>query len=224
MAQRDYVRKESKSKKNGSRVIPNIMMAIAIILVILFVAILYVVSTNKSKPVAQAPKVTEKPQTTLPEKPEERWTYLKELENPNGTQHTTSQTDNDKLATQEKERQQILDSFANEKPVAPQSTSSNNASPNAQTEKKSQSNSSTSATTPSSQTLGSVWLQCGAFKDKSNAESLKAKLAMVGLASSIKTEKFHRVMAGPYKTKAEAEASLTQLKNSGISSCIVATK
>jgi len=109
VAQRDYVKKRAKVK-NSSRVIPNLMMAIAILLVILFAAILYFVSTNKPhKPISTPQNITEKPQATLPDKPEERWTYLKELENPNS--HNQAVVPPVTKSTQDKERQQILNSF-----------------------------------------------------------------------------------------------------------------
>lgn len=231
MAQRDYVKKKSKTK-NPSRIIPNLMMAIAVILVVLFVAILYFVSTNKtSKQTAPTTVVTEKPQATLPDKQEERWTYLKELENPDGVNNSAS-TQTEQSSQQQKERQQILDSFVNENT---QNTDSSNNSGNTQSTKTTSTNSQTatnktvqSSTTQSSTVAAgqaSSWLlQCGAFKDKANAESLKAKLAMTGITSFIKSDKFYRVLAGPYASKDEAEKTIAMLKTNGMTSCISVSK
>lgn len=226
MAQRDYVRKKNKPK-NNSRIIPNLMMITAVILVVLFAAILYFVSTNKSnKPVSPPQNITEKPQATLPDKPQERWTYLKELENPNGSQSTSQQVGSP-TATQEKERQQILDSFISEKPstnqtVATSGKTSNEGGLNSTTSQQNQVNQST---IQNSQDGADKWLlQCGAFKDKANAELLKAKIAMLGFTSSIKSETFHRVLVGPYSSKLDADKAMATLKTNGVSSCISTTK
>lgn len=220
MAQRDYVKKKTKAK-NSSRIIPNLMMVIAIILVILFIAILYFVSKNKTnKPVTPPQNITERPQATLPDKPEERFTYLKELENPDGTQTTPSQI---KPAEKDKERQQILDSFASDKTSSNQSASNATTNPTVIQPQPVKADQSTTQTTTNTQT-GSWSLQCGAFKDKSNADALKAKLAMLGVTSFVKNEKFYRVLVGPYKSKAEAEKAIATLKNNGITSCITTTK
>ncbi|RKS85938.1 cell division protein FtsN [Orbus hercynius] len=226
MAQRDYVKKKTKAKSN-SRIIPNLMMAIAVILVILFVAILYFVSTNKTKkPVIPTANVTERPQATLPDKPEERWTYLKELENPDGdNQILSSQIP---PSAQEKERQKILDSFSTDKQIVPpkapvaignaiNSVQNNTQAPPVKIEPpKTQSS--------SSEQTGTWLLQCGAFKDKGNAESLKAKLAMIGVSGFVKNEKFYRVLVGPYPSKAEADKVVAMLKSNGTTSCITTQK
>lgn len=220
MAQRDYVKKKTKAK-NSSRIIPNLMMVIAIILVILFIAILYFVSKNKTnKPVTPPQNITERPQATLPDKPEERFTYLKELENPDGTQTIPSQI---KPAEKDKERQQILDSFVSDKTSSNPSASNATTNPTVIQPQPVKADQSTTQTTTNTQT-GSWSLQCGAFKDKSNADALKAKLAMLGVTSFVKNEKFYRVLVGPYKSKAEAEKAIATLKNNGITSCITTTK
>lgn len=212
MAQRDYVKKKAKVK-NTSRVIPNLMMAIAVLLVILFAAILYFVSTNKpNKPAATPQIVTQKPQATLPDKPEERWTYLKELENPNS--HNQTIIPPVSKSVQEKERQQILNSFINDKQTS--STASNQA----------QTNTAPPAvvTQPNTAAQAGNWLlQCGAFEDKANAESLQAKLAMIGMASFVQRDKVHRVLVGPYKLKKDAEKAIVILTNKGIT-CFVTLK
>lgn len=214
MAQRDYVKKKVKPK-NKSRIFPNLMMFIAVLLVILFIAILYVVSTNKKTDTTtttnQPP--TEKPKASLPTKPEERWSYLKELENPDNNQITLPPTNT--TTERDKERQRILDSFTNDTRTA----GANQAQQNNTNQVINQNNLNN---TKPSQTH---WLlQCGAFKDEANAEVLKAKLAILGISSFTKSEKFHRVLTGPYNSKQEAEKMIVSLKNSGISSCITTLK
>lgn len=224
MAQRDYVKKKNRSSTNNSRVMPRLMMAIALLLVILFVAILYFVSNNKStKPPAKPITKTETPEVTLPEQPNERWTYLKELENPDGV--TTSQGQTNQLTSaQELERKAILDSFVGNSSQPRQPTNNTTSS----VENQSQVKQETSVTQPASSTASSsnqaILLQCGAFKDKTNAEALKAKLAMTGVSSDIRSEKFYRVLAGPYSSKREADKAIADLKSNNIANCIITAK
>ncbi|AJA46056.1 cell division protein FtsN [Frischella perrara] len=215
MAQRDYVKKTTKKKNksksrnvtksksnNKSRTMPTIMVLLAITLVVLFAAILYVVSTNKkdAKPVPPVKNITEGPQSTLPEKPEERWTYLKELEKtdtnqlPINRQPITHQ--------QNLERQQILNDFINDSSqLSSNSLSSNNT------------------------TTDDWYLQCGAFKEHANAESAKAKLAMLGFNASIVNDKLYRVFVDErFASKIEAENAKKRLESNGILDCILSQK
>ena len=195
MVQRDYVRKKSQSKKkkkkNKSRLLPTIMIIFAIVIIILFSTILYFISSNSPKKPVEQPKVkTETPAITLPEKPQERWTYLKELETSNASGNSNTTTS---------ERQQALNSFMNNKPI-------------------------TSTTpTPSANANNSKWLlQCGAFKDKTNADAVKASLAMAGISSNIAlNQQFYRVTAGPYTSKGDAQKVLSTLETNGINNCII---
>lgn len=215
MAQRDYVKKKAKPKTK-SRVMPKLIMALAVLLVMLFSAILYFVSSNKpTTNIASQQNTTEKPQQSLPDKPEERYTYLKQLENPDDNQPIQSSLNNKNKQSENRiERQTILDSFAKDKPnnnpttVLPPTTGTQQVI--TQTDNNPSSNN---------------WLlQCGAFKDKANAESLNAKLAILGITSKIKSERFFRVISGPYKTKVEAEKTVINLKGNGITCSITAIK
>lgn len=204
MVQRDYVRRKSQSK-NNSRIMPKFMILIAMVLIILFSVILYVISTNNqnNKLVEQPKKKTEPPTLALPEQPQERWTYLKELETPNATSGVLSNS-------AASERQQILDSFIN-----------NNLAITSQN----QSTTPSEKIAPTTQTSTNTWLlQCGAFKDKSNADTLRAKIAMLGISSNISLGQLYRVTAGPYTSKTEADKAINSLKNNGINNCIVSNK
>lgn len=202
MVQRDYVRKKSRSKKNNSRNKPNLMIFLAIIIVILFSAILYYVVNNKpTQPIKPPKKNTQAPAITLPERPQERWTYLKELETPNASYDLRAS-----------ERQQILDSFINNsRPVTP--TKNNNSASKQET--------TASITTQNIDTSNKWILKCGAFKDKANAETLKARIAMIGISGSVSSGQLYRVTAGQYTNKNEAEKVLNSLKNNGINDCII---
>lgn len=67
------------------------------------------------------------------------------------------------------------------------------------------------------------FVQAGSFQNADDAEKLKAKLALVGMEASVQKADipgrgvFHRVRLGPYKGMAEANATIANLKQNGIS-------
>jgi len=75
------------------------------------------------------------------------------------------------------------------------------------------------APTPSTG-AGTYVLQVGSFRKSSDAESLKAQLAMLGIQTNIQTatidsgQTYHRVRTGSY-TKADANALRSRLKSNG---------
>ncbi|MWN32216.1 hypothetical protein GQ597_05955 [Gilliamella sp. Pra-s65] len=178
----------------------------AIIIVILFSTILYFISNNTPKKVIETPKAkTQPPAITLPEQPQERWTYLKELETPNANNGATPSS----IAN---ERQRILDSFAN---------STYTAIPASQGSSATQNQITNTAVQPTSTVTNKWLLQCGAFKDKSNADTLKAKLAMTGVSGNISSGQLYKVTVGPYESKKEASKALNSLNNNGINNCVI---
>lgn len=205
MVQRDYVRKKSQSKKCKSRNKPNFMIFLAIIIIILFSAILYFVANNTPKKTAEPPKTkTQPPSITLPEQPQERWTYLKELETPNANYGSASSS----IAS---EREQILNSFVN-----------NSRSVTSSKKEATTQNQTSNVTSQPTQAITNKWLlQCGAFKDKSNADKLKAKLAMTGVSGNISSGQLYRVTVGPYTSKKEADITLNLLNSNGINNCVI---
>ncbi|OCG62780.1 SPOR domain-containing protein [Gilliamella sp. Fer4-1] len=205
MVQRDYVRKKSQPQKNKQKNKPNLMMFLAIIIIILFSAILYLIANNSPKKAIERPKAkTQPPVMTLPEQPQERWTYLKELEAPNASSGLSSSS----IAN---ERQKILDSFINNARIATPSSPGNTIQ-----------NQTSNIASQTAQTINNKWLlQCGAFKDKSNADTLKAKLAMTGISSNISSGQLYRVTVGPYTSKKEANSVLNSLNNNGINNCVI---
>ncbi|WP_294612747.1 SPOR domain-containing protein [uncultured Gilliamella sp.] len=210
MVQRDYVRRKSQSKKNKSRLMPKLMTFTAFVLVVLFSATLHFLSKNKpNKPAEPPKKITQSPAITLPEEPQERWTYLKALETPNASSGSISNS-----VTNEKK--QIIDSFANNNSSIPPQNQAN-----AVTQLKSEPENPVSK----ADSMTNKWLlQCGAFKDKTNADALKAKLAMFGINSNIISEQLYRVTVGPYTSKNEADKAMNSLKNNGIDNCIIFNK
>lgn len=72
-----------------------------------------------------------------------------------------------------------------------------------------------------------VFLQVGSFQKPSDADNLKAKLALMGLEASVRQAEVpekglvHRVLVGPYTTPEEFNAARNQLGQAGIPSSVV---
>lgn len=65
-------------------------------------------------------------------------------------------------------------------------------------------------------------MQCGSFRQKTQAESLKAKIAFQGLNSEVrKTGNWYRVILGPYKRKRLAEKDKHKMQRAKIYGCAV---
>ncbi|MCR8999413.1 cell division protein FtsN [Rahnella perminowiae] len=90
MAQRDYVsrgrsgarrKSTSRSKKRSSTTISKTMVVLAVAVLVVFVGGLYFIAHNKREEATVLPTHAVRPGNGLPPKPEERWRYIKELEN-----------------------------------------------------------------------------------------------------------------------------------------------
>ena len=90
MAQKDYVsrgraagakRKTPSRKKRSSPKVSKTVLALAAALLVIFVGGLYFITHNKPEDAPLLPAHTTRPGNGLPPKPEERWRYIKELEN-----------------------------------------------------------------------------------------------------------------------------------------------
>ncbi|XBS69953.1 cell division protein FtsN [Acerihabitans sp. KWT182] len=90
MAQRDYVsrgrtntrrRKPNSRKKRSSSGISKTMIALAVAVLVTFIGGLYFIAHNKSEEAVIVPNHGNHTNNGLPPKPEERWRYIKELEN-----------------------------------------------------------------------------------------------------------------------------------------------
>ncbi|CAI2536439.1 cell division protein FtsN [Serratia liquefaciens] len=90
MAQKDYVsrgraagakRKTPSRKKRSSPKVSKTVLALAVALLVIFVGGLYFITHNKPDDVPLLPAHSNRPGNGLPPKPEERWRYIKELEN-----------------------------------------------------------------------------------------------------------------------------------------------
>ncbi len=71
---------------------------------------------------------------------------------------------------------------------------------------------------------GPYKMQCGSFKTRNQAESLKAQIAFVGIESKIQTAQgkhnmWYKVVLGPYARKRIAEQNKHKLRNNKINGC-----
>ncbi|SFD08342.1 SPOR domain-containing protein [Pseudoalteromonas denitrificans] len=67
---------------------------------------------------------------------------------------------------------------------------------------------------------GPYVMQCGSYKTKTQAETLKAQIAFSGLISFIKPQgSWFKVRLGPYETKRLAESDRNKLKRAKIRHC-----
>lgn len=94
----------------------------------------------------------------------------------------------------------------------------------------------TSATTPGGDIAPrptvseKVYLQVGSFQKPSEADNLRAKLALMGLEATVRQAEVpekgvvHRVLVGPYATPDEFNAARNQLSQAGIPSSVVRNK
>ncbi|HGM6861928.1 cell division protein FtsN [Serratia rubidaea] len=89
MAQKDYVsrgrsgarRKTPSRKKSSSPKVSKTVVALAVALLVIFAGGLYFITHNKPDDEPLSPAHSSRPGNGLPPKPEERWRYIKELEN-----------------------------------------------------------------------------------------------------------------------------------------------
>ncbi|AZQ83020.1 cell division protein FtsN [Colwellia sp. Arc7-635] len=71
---------------------------------------------------------------------------------------------------------------------------------------------------------GPYKMQCGSFKTRKQAESLKAKIAFAGLEAQVgksvgTTSTWYKVYLGPYTKKRNAEKDKHKLKNNSVHGC-----
>ena len=71
---------------------------------------------------------------------------------------------------------------------------------------------------------GPYKMQCGSFKTRKQAESLKAKIAFTGLEAQVsksvgRSSTWYKVYLGPYTKKRNAEKDKHKLKNNAVHGC-----
>lgn len=83
---------------------------------------------------------------------------------------------------------------------------------------------------PAAASGGSMYLQVGAFQKRTDADNLKARLAMLGFEAGVLEAEvpdkgtMHRVRVGPFATPEEMNRARTQLSQNGVPAAVVRGK
>ena len=279
MAHRDFAgRSGSKNnkKKAKKRFNRNTLIGLALVAVLGFGLGLYFLKSKTPEPVVTTTVQPEKPQpkSVLPNRPEEVWHYIKELEtrtvpvdnNPSSVEKNMRLTEEQrqvliqmekeqkaaeeakKLEAQRKEQEAANAEKAVAQAQQAQPTQTAQAQPAQQTAKpeakkpeppkkaevvKAEPVKTEPAKTeqpkkaepkPAEQQVQAggkkFGLQCGAFKNRAQAESLQGRLAMAGVNAQIATsEEWNRVRVGPFGSRDAATAAQDKAKS--VASCVV---
>ena len=280
MAHRDFAgRSGSKNnkKKAKKRFNRNTLIGLALVAVLGFGLGLYFLKSKTPEPVVTTTVQPEKPQpkSVLPNRPEEVWHYIKELEtrtvpvdnNPSSVEKNMRLTEEQRQVLIQMEKEQKAAEEAKKLEAQRKEQEAANAEKAAAQAQQAQS-AQTAQTQPAQQTAKpeakkpesvkkpeppkkaevvkaepvkteqpkkaepkpaeqqvqaggkKFGLQCGAFKNRAQAESLQGRLAMAGVNAQIATsEEWNRVRVGPFGSREAATAAQDKAKS--VASCVV---
>ena len=280
MAHRDFAgRSGSKNnkKKAKKRFNRNTLIGLALVAVLGFGLGLYFLKSKTPEPVVTTTVQPEKPQpkSVLPNRPEEVWHYIKELEtrtvpvdnNPSSVEKNMRLTEEQRQVLIQMEKEQKAAEEAKKLEAQRKEQEATNAEKAAAQAQQAQS-AQTAQTQPAQQTAKpeakkpesvkkpeppkkaevvkaepvkteqpkkaepkpaeqqvqaggkKFGLQCGAFKNRAQAESLQGRLAMAGVNAQIATsEEWNRVRVGPFGSRDAATAAQDKAKS--VASCVV---
>lgn len=246
MPNRDYAtpKARSKSKKNSS----NKMLILSLLVLILLLSAIGLWLLKAKAPVEVIPtQVTAptQPKSTLPSRPEEVYSYIRELEtrevpiDKNARIVKLTAEQEKQLAQQREEEKRRLEAAAqksepvqttpnppeavvieekpkpaeNKKPEEPKAKVE-------KVEKVEQAKPAIKNEEPAKPVAGKFGLQCGAFKNKAQAENMQARLAMAGYNARITTNaEWNRVFVGPIGDRAAAVKAQGNVKS--VAECLV---
>ncbi|WP_127957174.1 SPOR domain-containing protein [Serratia microhaemolytica] len=257
MAQKDYIgrgqnkttrrkaaggSKRSAKAKKANKLSKMTLLLVAAVVAVFILALYFV---KQHKPDTPAQKSTQpqhsQPAGGLPPKPQERWRYIKELENrPIGVRQPTEPKSsgevgaNTTLTAEQRQLLEQIEADMRQPPTPLPGVSGNNRtrSPSPQPTvvnpptraASANSNSSVSGKTQanSKPEQKSQWIvQCGSFRVADQAESVRVKLAFAGIESRVTVSGgWNRVVLGPYHNRTQVDQSLARLKAAGMPECI----
>ncbi|KGQ30622.1 cell division protein FtsN [Gallibacterium genomosp. 2] len=267
MAQRDYVSRSSaprKRQQNGGK--KKLLIILILAIVIVFAVALFFLKEKSpvnqqqaAAPTANTSTTTKK--STLPSRPEEVWSYIKQLEtrevpvddNVSSISKNVQLTDEqkkillqleqEKLAEQKAQAQKAQEQakLQQELAKAQQEQAKQQAAQQRQAEKERNANRQQSQSiTPAKTVVAEAktadnsqsnknadkggrkyGLQCGAFKNKPQAENLQARLVMSGFNAFTKSSAdWTRVFVGPVDSYNTAASNKSALAGKGVD-CVV---
>lgn len=236
MPNRDYAVR-SKAKKGG-----NTALILAVIILLLMgsgFVLWFLKESNPTTPVMPTQMApSQQPKSTLPTPPQEVYSYIRDLETREVPVDKNSKlaqlTKEQELAIQKQKEEQQLSQTATSDPVANTSTATEQKQEQQQevSEEKpkqeqlpktqEQAKNITTAKPASEQpkNVGKFGLQCGAFKNKAQAENMQARLAMAGYNARINSNgEWNRVVVGPAGDRAKAMATLSNARS--VAECVI---
>lgn len=256
MVQRDYVSRgpASRRKQQTNTGRKKLLLVLILVIVLAFLMSLFFLKENSpvSKEVVTAEKTAPTPKSTLPSRPEEVWSYIKQLEtrevpvddnaasvakNAQLTEEQKKilqQLERDKLAEQARQKaEEQARAKAAEQQKAEQAKASlaknvnpkpeKNAAPTKSVviEAKAESDTKKTTATESKSSGRKYGLQCGAFKNKTQAENLQGRLVLNGFNAFTKSSAdWTRVFIGPLESYNAASGAKSTLSAKGVD-CVV---
>jgi len=278
VAHRDFAgRSGSKNKKKAKKSFNrNTLIGLALVVVLGFGLGLYFLKNKTPEPVVATTVQPEKtqPKSVLPNRPEEVWHYIKELEtrtvpvdnNPSSVEKNMRLTEEQRQVLIQMEKEQKAAEEAKKLEAQRKEQEATNAEKEAAQAQQTQSSQITQVQQaqqtakpeakkpeppkkaevvkaepvktepakteqpkkaepkPAEQQVQAggkrFGLQCGAFKNRAQAESLQGRLAMAGVNAQIATsEEWNRVRVGPFGSRDAATAAQDKAKS--VASCVV---
>ncbi|KEZ22037.1 SPOR domain-containing protein [Glaesserella parasuis] len=236
MPNRDYAVR-SKAKKGG-----NTALILAVIILLLMgsgFVLWFLKESNPTTPVMPTQMApSQQPKSTLPTPPQEVYSYIRDLETREVPVDKNSKlaqlTKEQELAIQKQKEEQQLSQTATSDPVANTSIATeqkqeqqqevSEAKPKQEALQKTQEQAKNITTAKpaleQSKNVGKFGLQCGAFKNKAQAENMQARLAMAGYNARINSNgEWNRVVVGPVGDRAKAAAALSNARS--VAECVI---
>lgn len=274
MPQRDYVARsnEKKSKKTQKESALKKVLILIIGLILGCGIALWLLKANAPAPTVTnaTPPVQQQPKSQLPSRPEESWSYIRDLETrtvitdnsqtsqerlaqltaqqkqqieerrkqeetrlaeqapQNSTTETVATTEEmplteEELAAKKVEEEALAKQKAEEKRKQDELKKQQAKLAEENAKKEQQAKIVASAATPADKAAnqaGKFGLQCGAFKNKAQAENMQARLAMAGFNARIASSAdWNRVFVGPIGDR--AATSRAQSNARSVAECVI---
>lgn len=271
MPRSDYVRPAKSKSQGGNKIV---IIAIVACVLVLSAAGLWLLKSNSPTPVVPPQNTASQPQSksTLPSRPEEVYSYIRDLETreirvddsqqaqlnaeqlkkleeqraqeqrrleeqrlaeqPNAPQmpqleqptrpiaqqpERNASQEEDAIAKKVREQEQKFAAEEKRKQQAEQQRKQEEAKKQAPSTQTQQTAKATDSTPKSS---GKFGLQCGAFKNKAQAENMQARLAMAGYNARINSSAdWNRVVVGPIGDRQAAVAAQSNAKS--VADCVI---
>ncbi|ARU66998.1 cell division protein FtsN [Histophilus somni] len=212
---------KSKKKKQTKGKHKIFLITLILLIIIGFVAGLYFLKTKTKNTTIQVPVKSEKPKSVLPTLPEEVWSYIKALETRTVPVDNNQSLNNDIRLSEEQKK--ILLEMEKEQKAAEQARIKEDkgrekidivsAKP-VQTAQSIQNNPTVNS--PEKK----FGLQCGAFKNRAQAENMQARLSIAGFDAKIKrSENWNRVVIGPIGDHNTTKTTLEKVNSIG--NCVI---